>query len=179
MAKAVIQLLQCPGYTPPVCNLSASQKRRGGLHAGSDILSCAPSSGATPKCWHRNIIITYCYRSWFGTDQPSLLFSRNSGQYRLTEAGHSVDGGVFQALLGFVLSMCYSIDTTHDCRHACDHRRIPELFCGRLLRSGVATPPWRPWPWQCRSFNERSRCYFGSMATVGGEPICEICRGGL
>jgi len=29
----------------------------------------------------------------------------------------------FQALHGFVLSMCYSIDTT--CEHACDQRQIP------------------------------------------------------
>ena len=28
--------------------------------------------------------------------------------------GPSVDGSVFQALRGFVLSMCYSIDTTHN-----------------------------------------------------------------
>ena len=158
---------------PPVCNLSVSQKRRGGLYAGSEILSreYAPSSEATPRCWHRNIIITDRYRSWFDPDLPSLL-QKLDGQDRLTEVGHSVDGGVFQALLGFVLSMCYRIDTTCDCGHACDRQRI-SLFCGRWLRSGVPTPPRRPWPWQCGSFYERSCCYFGSMAVVGG-PICEI-----
>ena len=36
--------------------------------------------------------------------------------------GHSVDGGIFQALCGFVFSMCYSIDTTHG--HACNRQRI-------------------------------------------------------
>ena len=33
------------------------------------------------------------------------------GQDRLREVGHSVDGGVFQALPGFVRSMCCSIRT--------------------------------------------------------------------
>jgi len=31
------------------------------------------------------------------------------GQDRLTEVGYGIDGDVFQALLGFFLSMCYSI----------------------------------------------------------------------
>ena len=35
--------------------------------------------------------------------------------------------------------------------------------------SGVATPPRRPW--QCRSFDKRSCCYFGSMAMVGGASL--------
>ena len=60
--------------------------------------------------------------------------------------------------------MCYSIDTTHG--HACDRQWISQLFCGRWLRSGVATLPRRPW--QRRSFDERSYCYFGSMAMVWG-----------
>ena len=87
---------------------------------------------------------TLCYsrRSWFDTDWPSLLLSpqKLNGQDRLTEVDHSVDGGIFQALRGFVLSMYYSIDTTHG--NACDRRRIPQLFCGRWLCSGVVTPPW-------------------------------------
>ena len=53
----------------------------------------------------------------------SLVLQKLDGQDRLTEVDHSVDSGVFQALCGFVLSMCYSIHTT--CGHACDHRRIP------------------------------------------------------
>ena len=40
------------------------------------------------------------------------------GQDQLTEVGHSIDGGIFQTLRGFVLSMCYTTDTT--CEHAHD-----------------------------------------------------------
>ena len=79
------------------------------------------------------------------------------------------DGQCFGVLrLWRQLQALYSIDTTRDRGHACDHRRIPQLFCGRWLRSGVPTPQRRPWPRQCRSFYERSCCYFGSMAAVGG-----------
>ena len=41
-----------PHIRSPFCNLSASRKCRGGLYAGSDILSreYAPSPGATPRC---------------------------------------------------------------------------------------------------------------------------------
>ena len=48
-----------PHIGPPFCNLSTSRKCRGGLYVGSDILSCecAPFSRATPRCWHRNIIL--------------------------------------------------------------------------------------------------------------------------
>ena len=53
----------------------------------------------------------------------SLVLQKLDGQDRLTEVGHSVDGGVFQALCRFVFSMCYSIDTTRG--QACDRRRIP------------------------------------------------------
>ena len=114
----------------------------------------APSSRPCLLCWHKTD------RSWFDTDLPSLLSSlqKLDGQDRLTEVGHSIDGGVFR---GFVLSVCCSIDTTRE--HACNRRQIPSLFCGCWLRSGIATPPRRPWTWQCRS------CYFGSMAMVGGE----------
>jgi len=42
------------------------------------------------------------------------------GQDQLIEVGHSIDGSIFQALRGFVLSMCCSIDTIH--KHACDSR---------------------------------------------------------
>ena len=64
------------------------------------------------------------------------------GQDQLTEVGHSVDGSVFQALHRFVLSMCYSIDTTRE--HAYDRWRILKLFCGSWFHSCVATPPRRP-----------------------------------
>ena len=54
-----------PHIRPPFCNLSATRKRRGGLYAGSDILSreYAPSSGATPRWWRRNIVLQ-TNRSW-------------------------------------------------------------------------------------------------------------------
>ena len=39
-------------------------------------------------------------------DLPSLLVQKLDGQDRLTEVGHSVDSGVFQAFRGFVLSQC-------------------------------------------------------------------------
>jgi len=42
----------------------------------------------------------------------SLVLQKLDGQNRLTEVGHSIESSVFQALHGFVLSMCYSIDTT-------------------------------------------------------------------
>jgi len=48
----------------------------------------------------------------------SLVLQKLDGQDRLTEIGHSVDGGISQALRGFVLSMCYSIDSSHE--HVCD-----------------------------------------------------------
>ena len=59
------------------------------------------------------------HRSAFAT----LVLQKLDGQERLTEVGHSVDGGVFQALHEFVLSKCYSTDTTR--RHACNLWRIP------------------------------------------------------
>jgi len=42
----------------------------------------------------------------------SLILQKLDGQDRLTEVGHSADGSVLQVLCGFVLSICYSIDTT-------------------------------------------------------------------
>ena len=67
------------------------------------------------------------------------------GQDRLTEVGHSVDDGFFQAFRRFVLSMCYSIDATRGSDMlAINRRRIPYLVCGRWLRSCAATPPQRP-----------------------------------
>jgi len=45
------------------------------------------------------------------------------GQNQLTEVGHSIDSSIFQALHGFVLSMCCSTDTTRG--HAFDRQQIP------------------------------------------------------
>jgi len=59
-------------------------------------------------------IETYNYRPWLVRQRSAFAFlvlQKLNGQDRLTEVGHSIDG-VFQALRGFVLSMCYSIDTT-------------------------------------------------------------------
>ena len=117
-----------PHIRPLFCNLSASRKRRGGLYAGSENLSreYAPSSGATPRCLHRTL-----YYGLFNSLLQKLIRQRSAlaflvvqkldDQDRLTEVSHSVDGGIFQALRGFVLSMCYSIDITHG--HACDCRQ--------------------------------------------------------
>ena len=41
------------------------------------------------------------------------------GQDRLTEVGYGIDSDVFQALLGFVLSMCYSI-LERNCDQRCN-----------------------------------------------------------
>jgi len=52
------------------------------------------------------------YRPIEAADLPSLLIlsspelQKLDGQDRLTEVGHSVDSGIFQAFRGFVLSMC-------------------------------------------------------------------------
>ena len=61
---------------------------------------------------HRSASTPICLRF------SPLVLQKLDGQDRLTEIGHSVDGGVSQALCGFVLSMCYSIDSSHE--HACD-----------------------------------------------------------
>ena len=73
---------------------------------------------------------TLYYRSIEAHSTPVCLrFSRPPetrtpfGQDRLTEVDHSIDGGVFQALRGFVLSTYCSTDTTRE--HACDQQRIP------------------------------------------------------
>ena len=50
----------------------------------------------------------------------SLVLQKLDGQDQLTEVGHSVDSSIFRAFHGFVLSVCYSTDTTHG--HACDRR---------------------------------------------------------
>ena len=102
-----------PHFNTPHTYLSgtcvvASRKRRGGLYAGSDILSreYAPSSGATPRCY-----VLY-YRPIEADDLPSLLIlsspkpQKLDGQDQQTEVGHSIDSGVFQAFRWFVLSMC-------------------------------------------------------------------------
>ena len=54
----------------------------------------------------------------------------------------------------------------HHSQRTCDRRWISQLFCGCWLRSGVATPPRRPW--QCRNFNERSCCYLVAWPWLGG-----------
>jgi len=68
------------------------------------------------KCWLQKLI-----RHWSAF--ASLVLQKLDGQDQLTDVGHSVHSGIFQALHGFLLSMCYSIDTTRG--HTCDRRRIP------------------------------------------------------
>ena len=158
-----------PHIRPLFCNLSASRKRRGGggLYTGSDILSreYAPSSDATPRCWHRNRLIE-------AANMPSLLIllspepQKLVGQDRLTEVGHRVDSGVFQAICGFVLSMCCRWLTLLTNTLAIDGK-----FLSCSMDAGfILALPQGPWTWQCRSFNKD---HFGRMAMVGG-PICEI-----
>jgi len=131
----------------PVCNLSASRKslcRGGGLYAGSDFLSreYAPSFGAKPRCLHRDIYyrpIKLVRQSAFA----SLVLQKLDGQDQLTEIGPSVDGGVFQALHGFVLSMSCSIDTTVDAGFVLalplHHRDLELDSVGVLTKDHVAT----------------------------------------
>ena len=55
---------------------------------------------------------TLCYRPIEAADLPSLLIlsspkpQKLDGKDRLTEVGHHVDSGIFQAFRGFSLSMC-------------------------------------------------------------------------
>jgi len=72
------------------------------------------------------------------TCRASLVLQKLNGQDRLSEVSHSVDGGVFQALLGFVLSMCYSIDTTHG--HA-----IVSKFLSWSVDAGFVLLPLHHW----------------------------------
>ena len=53
-----------------------------------------------------DVDITLYYRPIEAADLPSLLVQKLDGQDRLTEVGHSVNSGVFQAFRRFVLSMC-------------------------------------------------------------------------
>ena len=55
---------------------------------------------------HVDVYITLYYRPIEAADVPSLLVQKLNGQDRLSEVGHSVDSGVFQAFRGFVLLMC-------------------------------------------------------------------------
>ena len=153
-----------PHIRPPFCNLNASRKHRGGLYAGSDILSreYAPFSGATTRCWHNIILQTD--RSC--RDLPSQLVQKLDERDRLTEVGHSVDSGVFQAFRGFVLSMCCCWLTP-----LADTLAIDGKFLSCSVDAGsVLALPRGPWTWQCGSFDED---HFGRMAIDGG-PIREI-----
>jgi len=67
------QMHSCSTY--PLFATLALVKSVGGLICGTDILShkYAPSSGATPRCWHRNIIRYYIPIE--ATDLSSLLWN--------------------------------------------------------------------------------------------------------
>ena len=86
----------------------------------------------------------------------SLVLQKVNGQ---TEVGDSVDGGVFQALHGFVFQHAIALTPLADTL----------VIVGELLSWSVDAGfvralllPWRHWTWQCRSFNEKS------FAMVGG-----------
>ena len=109
---------------------------------------------------------TLYYRPIEAADLPSLLIQKLDGQDRLTEIGHSVDTGVFQAFRGFVLSMCCCWLTP-----LANMLAIDGEFLSCSMDTGfIHALPWGPWTWQCRSFDED---HFGRMAMVG-EPIREI-----
>ena len=93
-------------YAPPFCNLNASRKRRGGYMRDLTIYPANTPPLPLPRL---DVDITLYYRPIEAADinLPSLLVQKLDGQDRLTEVGHSVDGGVFQAFRGFVLSMCF------------------------------------------------------------------------
>ena len=170
-----------PHIRPLFCNLSASRKHMGGLYAGSDILSreYAPSSSATPRCWHGYIGTLY-YTPIEAADLPSLLIlsspepQKLDGQDRLTEICHSVDSSIFQAFRGFVLSkyvLPLLIDTT---LKGSGNETISNMhgeFLSCSMDAGfVLALPQGPWTWQCRSFNKD---HFGRMVMVGG-PIRQM-----
>ena len=68
-----------PHIRPLFCNLSASRKRKGGLYAGSDILSREYAPLLVPRLDVDIGTLRYSRRSWFDMDRPSLLLSsRNS-----------------------------------------------------------------------------------------------------
>ena len=67
-------------------------------------------------------IVTYYRPIEAGSTLVRLCFSRPP-ETQLAEFGHSIDCGIFQALRGFVLLMCRSIDTT--CEHTYNRQRIP------------------------------------------------------
>jgi len=66
-----------PHIRPPFCNLRASRKRRGGLYAGSDILSREYAPSSVPRL---DVDITLYYRPIEAADLPSLLVQKLNGQ---------------------------------------------------------------------------------------------------
>ena len=111
------------GHKSPLFCFSASQKRRGCL-CGSDILSRANTPPLPPRLDVDIRLQTVSLLPKLVRQRSAFAFlvlQKLDGQDRLTEVGHSVDGGVFQALRGFVLSMFTLIADTL----AIDRRRIP------------------------------------------------------
>ena len=66
----------------------------------------------------------------------SLVLQKLNGQDRLTEVGHSVDGGVFQALLRRLMPLADTLAIVGEF--------LSWSGCGFWLCSGVATPSQRP-----------------------------------
>ena len=108
-----------PHICLPFCKISASRKCRGGAYIMRDLtfyLTNTPPLPGPRLDVYRPLQKLALHRSAFA----SLVLQKPNGQDRLTEVGHSIDSGVLQALCGFVLSTCYSTDTTRG--HACKCR---------------------------------------------------------
>ena len=91
-------------YAPRFATLTLVESVGGAYnYAGSDILSREYATSSVPRL---DVDITLYYRPIEAADLPSQLVQKLDDQDRLTEVGHSVDSGVFQAFRGFVLSMC-------------------------------------------------------------------------
>ena len=100
-----------PDIRPLFCNLSASQKRRGAYMRDLTFYLANMPPLPVPCLNVDTGTLNYILLQKLARHQSAFtsLLQKLNGQYWLTEVGHSVDGGVFQALLEFVLSMCYSI----------------------------------------------------------------------
>jgi len=128
----------------------------------------APSSGATPRCWHKNVILQTdrSCRSALATDSV-VPRAPETRWWRSTDRGWLQRR---QRRFPSIPRVCpfnvlLLIDTTRE------HASIDGKFLSCSMDTGfVLVLPRGPWTWQCRSFDEN---HFGRMAMVGG-PIRKI-----
>jgi len=66
------------------------------------------------------------------------------GQDRLTEVGHSVDSGIFQALRGQLRNSPMIASVSASGVKLCYGTLKGQMVCGCWFRSGTAIPLWRP-----------------------------------